>query len=357
MSRITTVRLLALAAALPLLAAVPVHAESADLRPAGRASAPDRPRTAALSLPPAPAIEAGNASVLREVAKTSAWDSLITADRLADRMAAEPGLVVIDARSPEQYAANHLPGAINLPGADLRTPAAEPGAGDSQYVFRTSDGAPDIARYEKLLGDAGLTRDAAVVIYGNHAGKEDGSVPAMLLDWLGQRDVTFLDGVGLAQWAASGRQPTTEPRTLPPATYRAEPKADFVWNLPEVLDHVGDPGVVFYDTRTADEFAGTDPGRRNNRFGGHIPGAVDLDYASFLADNKTTLSKSELKAELERHGVTPDKTVVLYCQTATRVSLPYLVLKDLGYPKVAVYDASWHEYGNRDDTPKETGAE
>ena len=343
-----TRRLALLAVASSLLVAPALHAESADLRPASGTA----PQTAARSILATPAADI---AALKGVARASSWDSLITADRLAERLAVEPGLVLIDARSPKQYAEGHLPGAINLPGESMRTPNAKPGQGDSQYVFRTPDGGPDVALYERLLGNAGLTRDAAVVVYGDHAGKADGSVPAMLLDWLGQRDVAFLDGVGVDQWTATGRTLSTEPTTLPPATYRADAAPDFVWNLPEVLDHLGDGSVVFYDTRTPDEFAGTEAGRRGNAHGGHIPGAVELDYASFLADNKTTLSKEELKSTLEANGVTPDKTVVLYCQTATRVSLPYLVLKDLGYPKVAVYDASWHEYGNRDDTPKETG--
>ncbi|PSQ77942.1 MAG: hypothetical protein BRD37_03855 [Bacteroidetes bacterium QH_8_67_23] len=42
---------------------------------------------------------------------------------------------------------------------------------------------------------------------------------------------------------------------------------------------------------------------------------------------------------------------MLHCQTATRVSENYLVMKDLGYENVAVYDASWHDWGNREDTP------
>lgn len=308
-----------------------------------------------------PSVHADERSASREpAARSAAWESFVTADQLAERMRAEPDLVVIDARSRKEYAAGHVPGAISLPGADLRTPEAKPGEGESQYIFRVGDdpaGEPDVALYEEILGNAGLTRDAAVVVYGGHAGRADGSVPAMLLDWLGQREVAFLDGVGAEQWTAAGHELSTEPTVPSPAEYVARPRPNVVWNLPAVLANVGKPGVVFYDTRSPAEFAGDadEAARRGNKHPGRIPGAVPLDYASFLADNKTVLPPAELKAELARHGVTPDKTVVLYCQTATRVSLPYLVLKDLGYDKVAVYDASWHEYGNRDDTPKETG--
>jgi rhodanese-related sulfurtransferase len=37
------------------------------------------------------------------------------ADVHHDLMAGEPGVVVVDARTPEAYAAGHVPGAVNLP--------------------------------------------------------------------------------------------------------------------------------------------------------------------------------------------------------------------------------------------------
>src|SRR5690606_2614130 len=123
------------------------------------------------------------------------------------------------------------PGAINLPGKLWRTPSAKPGQGDSQYIFRTEDGSPDVARYEKLLGDAGITRDREVIIYGNHAGKADGSVPAMILSWLGQKQVGFLDGVGMTEWYKAGYETSTAPRELPAARYEAQPIEGFVWNI------------------------------------------------------------------------------------------------------------------------------
>ena len=267
-------------------------------------------------------------------------------------------VVIVDARSPEEYAAGHIPGAINLPGESLRTPKADPGEGDSQYLFAGANGSVDVARYERLLGEAGLTPEADVVVYGNHAGQADGSVAAMLLDALGHRgSVRFLDGVGLSEWRDAGLPVETTPSVLSTATYRADLADDFVWSTDDVLARVnsGDTDVVFYDTRSPAEYAGIE--LRKNAHGGHVPGAVSADYSELLNEDKTVKPRAEIEAIFAEQGLpearAAGRPIVLYCQTSTRVSLPYLLLRELGYDDLHIYDASWHDYGNRDDTPIE----
>jgi thiosulfate/3-mercaptopyruvate sulfurtransferase len=289
-------------------------------------------------------------ALLAGVAEAGGWSSLVTAKELA-AMPADENRVVVDARSPTAYEKGHLPGAINLHGAALRTPGgSEPGAAD---FFATRDGKPDIARYEKLLGDAGLKRENHVVVYGTRSGAPDGALTAMILQWLGQEKVQYLDGTGVQQWTAAGQTLSTEAAKREPQTYVAKPLENFVWRLPDVRANLEKPGVVFYDVRTPEEYTGEEAGR--NVFGGHIPGAVNLDHQNFLRPDQTALPPEEVKAKLDAAGITPDKTVVLYCQTSTRVSLPYLMLRDLGYKNLCVYDGGWVEYGNTAGTKIEKG--
>ena len=281
------------------------------------------------------------------------WESFWTAEELKAH-AGDADLVIVDVRSEKEYAEGHIPGAINLPGKKFRTPSSKgPEGKSSQDIYLTPEGKPDVEKYEALLSAAGIRNDHMVVVYGSHAGKADGSVPAAILQWLGHEEVAFLNGVGVERWKAAGGELTTEPRTLPASEYEASPAGDQVWDLEQVLAHLGDADVVFFDTRSPAEFSGED--KRDNRRGGRIPGAVLLNYEDMMTDDtKEVIAPAELQAKLDEAGIAKDKTVVLYCQTATRTSLPQIALRDLGYENVVVYDASWHEYGNRDDTPVET---
>ncbi|MEM8783180.1 MAG: rhodanese-like domain-containing protein [Planctomycetota bacterium] len=267
-------------------------------------------------------------------------------------------LIIVDARVANDYAVAHIPGAINLQPTDLRTPKAKPGEGFSQYLFRTHDdyidGDLDVERYTAILGGAGIDPTDTVVVYGNYAGKADGSVPAMVLDLLGhQGDVFFLEGEGLKRWQAAGLEVATEPTVLAATDYQAQPRPELIWNLDDVQAHLGQDAVVFYDTRSLPEFTGDNP--RSNARGGHIPGAVQIDYQDLLDADKASHAADAIAQAHADAGVTPDKTIVLYCQTSTRVSLAYLALRELGYENLAVYDASMHEYLNHPDTQVATG--
>ncbi|MEM0966458.1 MAG: rhodanese-like domain-containing protein [Verrucomicrobiota bacterium] len=277
------------------------------------------------------------------------WKTYVTASQVAELLE-KPNTLAIDVRSADEYAAGHIPGAINLPGSRWRTPKAKPGKGESQYIFRDSDEKPDVQKYESFLSQAGVKNSHDIIVYGNHAGKTDGSVPAMILEWLGHENIAFLNGIGVDQWTGAGFNLTDQPRTLEPSSYVASPIPGYIWNLGQVLGSLDDPNVVFVDTRTEAEYVGEN--KRDNARGGHIPGAIRFDYVDGLdPDTMEVLPAEVIQAELDERGITRDQTIVLYCQTSTRVSLHALALKDLGYDNVVVYDASWFEYGNRDDTP------
>jgi len=305
-----------------------------------------------------PAAAPSGPARVAEAAGETGWHTFITARELARELDGPNAPLVIDVRSAKAYEAGHIPGAINIPGSGLRTAADEVGPNGEivaeKTIFVNAQGFPDVARYEKIFSEAGLERDQDVVIYGNFAGNADGTVPVVILRWLGQHRVRFVEGVGTEEWTSIGRELSREPRRLPPSRYVAKPASGVIWQLDDVLGNLGNDEVVFFDCRTEEEFVGKDT--RGTKHGGHIPGAVWLDSQSLLDQySKRSVSREVVLEKLAERGITPDKTVVIYCQTGTRCTLPFLQLQDLGFEKVALYDASWTEYGDRDDTPKGDG--
>ena len=78
--------------------------------------------------------------------------------------------------------------------------------------------------------------------------------------------------------------------------------------------------------------------------------AVRIEWRRHLDETGAFRPADEVRALYESLGVTPNKTIIPYCQGGYRSANTYLVLRMLGYPQVRNYLGSWSEWGNRDDT-------
>ena len=209
---------------------------------------------------------------------------------------------------------------------------------------------PSANDFEQIMSESGVGTDTHVVIV------DDGNMLwasrlFWTLEYYGHDQVSILHG-GQAAWLADERGVTSNTPSAPSVEYKATPNPALVVNLAEVSGRLDDSGLVLLDNRTPAEYVGEDV--RTER-GGHIPGAVNINWTLHLneGDVPTIKTPEELRKMYEQVGITGDKEVVSYCQASVRGTHGYLVLRLLGYDNLRVYDAAWVEWGNREDTPIE----
>ena len=169
-----------------------------------------------------------------------------------------------------------------------------------------------------------------------------------------------LDG-GAPAWIGAGLDVESGALTAPQAspveslTLDMDSGRDAVADAQYILGRLGDNDFALLDARTKAEVEGAD--RRAER-GGRIPGARNYDWLRAFVDptdDRRLRDRDEILGELAGLGITPDKEVVVYCQTHHRSSQSYCMLRDLGFERVRGYPGAWSEWGNQDELPIEVG--
>lgn len=262
---------------------------------------------------------------------------LIEPQQLYSRLDATD-LLIVDVGDPSRYNKAHIPGAVRL---------------DYEALIRREPPimglAPEPAELARQLGGIGVADDMEVVAYDSD-GCGKASRLAWGLDWLGHSRCSVLDG-GLQGWLASNlaveSDPVTpQPRSLEPRVRRPECLVEARW----IVEQLNNPHVLLLDCRTHEEYTGEQALAER---GGHIPGAVHLDWAA-LKDPEyapALRSETEIRSMLAERGVTPQHEIVVYCQSHHRSSLMYVVLRAFGFPRLRAYAGSWSEWGNDPELP------
>ncbi len=214
---------------------------------------------------------------------------LAETDWLADRLT-NPKLRVIDARWPKEYAASHIPGAVNLNGF-----GAIPRAANGNM--------PGPDEFASLAGNLGVSNDMTVVVYD--APSQMMGMVAWAFLYYGHPDVRLLDG-GLEKWSRERRPVSTQVPDYPRAQFVPKPQEAIYCSLDHAKTAVSQPKTVFWDTRTQGEFEGTARSYEAPPRLGRIPGAVHLHWEDMIdVDSKTLKPAEELHALLVSRGIHP----------------------------------------------------
>ena len=259
---------------------------------------------------------------------------------------ADGAVVLVDIRTDVfAYLRGHLPGAVYLNTETLR---ASRGGIPTQLL--------DGPAYAELFSKMGLPFDHRVVIYS--AG-ETHNIDATFLAWLlagfGHRQVSLLDG-GFFKWHLEQRPVVGEYPRLTETMFPAEPFLPERASLDEVQRAVRTGDAILVDARPPEQYAG-EAGAQIRL--GHIPGAINHYWQEDLTREGfgyVWKPLDALRASYAAQGITPDKDIIAYCNSATEASHVHFALRYLlGYPRVRVYVGSWTEWAERRDLPLETG--
>jgi thiosulfate/3-mercaptopyruvate sulfurtransferase len=249
----------------------------------------------------------------------------------------DPDVLVLDVRS-----------AIDGGGAEASQKGHIPGAIHSDYDkggWRVTRGGvpfmlPTLSELEKLIGELGIDEDTHVVVVPAGVHYTDFGAAARTywtLKVTGVSKVSILDG-GTAAWQADGNPIESGPSKPSPKIFTATLNKALLAEAGEVqkIEQAGSATLI--DARPASFFVGKERAPAAKAYG-HIPGAVNVDSATFY-DAKANRLKPQ--AELAAIAAAlPGGPAVTYCNTGHWAATDWFVLSELiGRKDVRLYYGS-----------------
>ena len=266
-----------------------------------------------------------------------------TADDLVHRWIISPveahtlitnGATVLDARNPAVQHFGMVRGSVAVSWRQFSQPDAP-----HQGELLT-----DLAELANRLQAVGVRGDRPVIVLADprQGWGEDGRIVWMLRT-LGHPQAVLVDG-GYGALASLDLPKTLQVAhtAASPGDFAPRPHATWSIDRATLRQRLAQGTVTLIDTRTRAEFLGATPYGETR--GGHIPGAIHLDYQNLLQANSTLRPRAEILALLQARGIADgkgDRPIVAYCTGGIRSGWLTAVLIDLGLPAQNYAGSLW----------------
>lgn len=254
--------------------------------------------------------------------------------------------ILIDTRPSWKYLLGHIPGAINL-------------SSWKEFTIKSNGVHGQINQDKKFivrkLRSLGIDPQKTIIIYGDLSDKwrTDGRF-FWMFEFYGFKRVALLKG-GFPNWGKSGfskkrgfgQPPKPSMLQISDIDFNRDVLADQSW----IASRLGSRNMVLIDNREKHEFDGATP--YGSSRGGHIPGALHIDWREFFTSEGALKPRKKLDSLLKSKGIQSSQEIVVYCTGGVRSAMAYFVFRYLGY-KVRNYDGSWWDWSLNPKLPIES---
>ena len=244
-------------------------------------------------------------------------------------------------KSKLKKVAGHIPGSILVNYKHLRSNKKV----DGRTVQKMLVGK---AAFEKVMQNAGVNKDSAVVIVSKGENNLDLTMATRFywqMKYYGHDNMAILNG-GMAQWLIDNRKVSTKSSKAKKGNWLSTAERNEILATSKDVEAAVNAKGQLVDTRPISLYLGTWRKKSYVYANGHIPGAKPYPN-ELLSSNMPAkfLNVSDSKSLFTQMGIETDKNSITYCNSGHLAAGSWFVLSELmGNKNVKLYDGSMHQW-------------